>query len=91
MKPMGFAKAKSQTRTANTTMTIHQEATASSREPEKLSLAMVQVARGTCTQPTVPATRTMAGSDRLVKSFGSTPSACLWLPNSKQHTQGPSQ
>ena len=91
MKPMGFAKAKSQTRTANTTMTIHQEATASSHEPEKLSLAMAQVVRGTCTQPATPATRTMAGGYRLMKSFGSTPSACLWLPNSKQHTQGPSQ
>ena len=44
---MGFAKAKSQTRTTNTTMTTHQEATASSHEPEKLSLAVVQVARGT--------------------------------------------
>ena len=91
MKPMGFAKAKSQTRTANTTMTTHQEATASFHEPEKLSLAVVQVARGTCTQPTAPAARTTLGGYRLIKSFGSTSSACLWLPNSKQHTQGPSQ
>ena len=35
---MGFTKAKSQTRTTNTTMTTHQETTASSHEPEKLKL-----------------------------------------------------
>ncbi len=88
---MGFGKAKSQTRTANTTMTTHQEDTASSHELEKLSLAVVQVARGICTQPTAPAAHTTLGGQRLMKSFGSTSSACLWLPNSKQHTQGPSQ
>ena len=35
---MGFTKAKSQTRTTNTTMTTHQEGTASSHEPEQPNL-----------------------------------------------------
>ena len=38
VKPMGFTRAKSQTRTTNTTMTTHQEGTASSQKPEQPNL-----------------------------------------------------
>lgn len=43
---MGSTKAKSRTRTTNATMLTHQEATASSHEPENLSLDTVQLGEG---------------------------------------------